>query len=264
VFANSQDPLLPGRRFSKRQTRLGAFAVCAAGLLAAGFANPTPKPAVKADRAAQKQALEEFNSLIGGWRGVGMPRRGSRRGAWIESAEWVWDFSKHGVAIRYVVKDGKQLQSARLTWDLRAKQYELTARFADKTSRTYKGRLNKTKLFLVSDPDKDGATYRITVTRLNDKRTLVLHERKPGKRSQFFRVAEVGYTREGTSLAVEGGGERECVVTGGKGTIRVSYKGKSYYVCCTGCRDAFNEDPEGILAAYRKRLEERKRKRAGK
>ncbi len=50
-------------------------------------------------------------------------------------------------------------------------------------------------------------------------------------------------------------------MTGGAGTIRVSYKGKSYYVCCTGCRDAFNDDPEGILADYRARLEERKKKK---
>ena len=264
MFRTTQRRLVPGRHFSKRGMWPAAFVVCAAGLLAAGFANPAPKPAVNSDQAEQKKALEEFNTLIGGWRGVGMPRRGSRRGAWIESAEWVWDFSKDSVAIRYVVKNGKQLQSARLTYKPKTKQYEMTALFADKTSRTYKGRLSKTKLVLLSDAGKDGAAYRMTVTRLNHKRTLVLHERKQGKQSQFFRIAEVGYTREGTSLAVEGGGEVECVVTGGKGTMRVSYKGKTYYVCCSGCRDAFNEDPEGILAAYRKRVEERKRKAAGK
>ena len=32
----------------------------------------------------------------------------------------------------------------------------------------------------------------------------------------------------------------------------VMHKGKTYYVCCTGCRDAFNDDPEGILAEYEK------------
>jgi YHS domain-containing protein len=238
--------------------------VCVTTAATAGVADSGRKPAAKSSHAEEKTALEEFNSLIGGWRGVGMPRRGSRRGAWIETAEWVWDFSKHGVAIKYIVKKGKQLQSARLTYDPKSKQYSLASVFADKSKRTYTGRLQKEKLSLVSHPDTDGATYRLTVTRLNDKRTLVLHERKPGKTGQFFRIAEVGYTREGTSLAVEGGGEVECVVTGGKGTMRVTHKGKTYYVCCSGCRDAFNEDPEGILAAYRKRVEERKRKAAGK
>ena len=99
-----------------------------------------PAPNTKdGTHAAQKLALAEFNSLIGGWRGVGQPRRNSTRGAWIETAEWVWDFSKHGVAVRYVVSSGKQLQSARITYDTKAKQYQLAATFADKTQRTYYG-----------------------------------------------------------------------------------------------------------------------------
>ncbi|MCP4510175.1 MAG: YHS domain-containing protein, partial [Fuerstiella sp.] len=40
------------------------------------------------------------------------------------------------------------------------------------------------------------------------------------------------------------------VVTGGLGTIAVSYKGKKYYVCCQGCVQAFNDDPETIIAEY--------------
>jgi len=34
---------------------------------------------------------------------------------------------------------------------------------------------------------------------------------------------------------------------GGLGTIEVTHAGKSYYVCCTGCRDYFNENPEKFL-----------------
>ena len=30
------------------------------------------------------------------------------------------------------------------------------------------------------------------------------------------------------------------------------YKGKTYYVCCSGCRDAFNENPEKFLKALKK------------
>ena len=44
-------------------------------------------------KTVQKKALGEFNSLIGGWRGTGQPRRGSNKGAWRETAEWVWDFT---------------------------------------------------------------------------------------------------------------------------------------------------------------------------
>jgi YHS domain-containing protein len=30
----------------------------------------------------------------------------------------------------------------------------------------------------------------------------------------------------------------------------VSYMGVTYYVCCSGCRDAFNENPAQIIREY--------------
>jgi YHS domain-containing protein len=30
----------------------------------------------------------------------------------------------------------------------------------------------------------------------------------------------------------------------------VSFQGVTYYVCCSGCLDAFNENPAKIVAAY--------------
>jgi len=95
----------------------------------------------------------------------------------------------------------------------------------------------------------------------------VLYQSRAPHQRQFARVAEVGYTRQGTRLAEEGGDGPECIVTGGKGTMKTQYKGMTYYFCCTGCRDAFLEDPEGILAeaqakAQRKR-EQSQRKKPG-
>ena len=55
--------------------------------------------------------------------------------------------------------------------------------------------------------------------------------------------------------------QRECVVTGGLGTIEVSFEGKTYYVCCTGCRDYFNDNPKEVLAEYFARKEEEKQKK---
>ena len=72
-------------------------------------------------------------------------------------------------------------------------------------------------------------------------------------------MAEVGYTREGTRLADSDSTGPECVVTGGLGTIPVSYNGKTYYVCCSGCKQAFDADPEGILAEFAQRRKDEKR-----
>jgi hypothetical protein len=95
-------------------------------------------------------------------------------------------------------------------------------------------------------------------TQLGDNRITVLFEKRGVKQSFYQRVAEVAFQREGTRLTAVDGNGPECVVTGGLGTIQVTFKGQSYYVCCTGCRDAFNDDPESILAAYA----ERKKKKA--
>ena len=39
--------------------------------------------------------------------------------------------------------------------------------------------------------------------------------------------------------------------------VPLTYKGETFYVCCSGCRDAFNENPE-------KYVKEFKAKKAGK
>src|SRR5580700_7411236 len=101
------------------------------------FAGP-PEPG-KSTKAA-KEALSQFNSLIGGWRGTAQPRRGSATGSWRESAEWVWDFSQPEPAIRYVVTDGKLLKSVRITFDDKNRLFHATAELADGAKRDYSGK----------------------------------------------------------------------------------------------------------------------------
>ena len=218
------------------------------------------KPTTSA-RVTARAALEEFNSLIGGWRGAGQPRRGSNRGAWSETAKWVWQLKSDTPALRYDVKKGKLLKSALLTYLPKNKVYRLDAKLADDEKRQYEGRLDKKKLVLESPDDTEGTRHRLTITRLNEKRTLVLFERRRTGRSRYSRVAEVGYTRAGTKLAEVGGGSPQCIVTGGKGTSTIVYKGKTYYLCCSGCREAFLDDPAGIIADAAKRKKNAAKKR---
>tara|TARA_R110002095_G_scaffold170840_1_gene148374 strand:- start:1077 stop:1787 length:711 start_codon:yes stop_codon:yes gene_type:complete len=216
----------------------------------------------KTDRDAAKQALAEFNSLIGGWRGVGMIKRNSRQGAWSEKAEWVWKFSPKSTSIDYQITDGKFLKSAMLTYDPQKKTYLVTAVLPDDTTRDYTGTLNKDTLILESQPDQDGAVSRISIRRLNEKRTLVLFEQRNQGQSFYYRLAEVGYTRAGTKLAESGTGGPECIVTGGAGTIQVSYLGKNYYVCCSGCKQAFEKDPETFIAEAKQKAEARRKQKS--
>ena len=235
--------------------------------LAAGADDKADKPVAKSEsttsesRAAIQDALSEFNSLVGGWRGVGQPNRSSNKGSWIESAEWVWEIKKDHVGLRYAVKDGKQLASGLLTWDPKTKNFVLEATLPDKSQRTYTGTLSGTKLTLQTPADADGSMHQIVITLKDEKRTLVLFQSRPKDQQQFTRVAEVGYTRDGTRLAEEGGGGPECIVTGGKGSMSTVYKGKTYYFCCTGCRDAFLDDPDAIIAQAEEKA--KKKREAG-
>jgi YHS domain-containing protein len=232
------------------------LALCAAVTISAATLLAAPPQSDRSTKSA-KEALSQFNSLIGGWRGTAQPRRGSAAGSWRESAEWVWDFSQSTPAIRYVVTDGKLLKSVRITFDDKANVFRATADLPGGSTRAYAGQFKDDRLVLDSPPDAKNEIQRLTVTRLNDKRTIVLFEKKRATSRGLSRVVEVGYTREGTRLAVEGGDGPECVVTGGKGTIPITYKGQTYYVCCSGCKQAFNENPEKILAEYRQRIEAR-------
>jgi hypothetical protein len=217
-------------------------------------------PPVATAKPATIQALQEYNVLIGSWRGVGQPKRGSQTGAWQEQLDSVWELKPQSNGIRWTVDAGKQWKSSLLSYDDSKKEYTLTVTLSDASSRLYRGKVEEKRLVMDSEPDDNKEVHRVTLSILNENRFTLLLEKRPERQSFFTRSAEIGYQRQGTRLAVAGSSGPECVVTGGLGTIMVSYKGKSYYVCCTGCRDAFNDDPEGILADYQKRKADEKAK----
>src|SRR5262249_10774456 len=63
--------------------------------------------------------------------------------------------------------------------------------------------------------------------------------------------------KEGESFAAGGAASDlpKCIVTGGAGTLTVMYQGKSFPICCSGCRDEFNENPDKYVKKYLARME---------
>ena len=92
---------------------------------------------------------------------------------------------------------------------------------------------------------------------------LLLIETKTASQPSFSRVAEVGYTRKGGSFASAADAGPKCIVTGGRGSMTVEHNGKTYYVCCSGCKAAFLDDPAAIIAeaAERSKKEAAERKK---
>ncbi len=202
-----------------------------------------------------KAELSKLQDYVGGWRGVGQVRRGSSRGAWSEKADWAWKFEDDAVSLTFDVKDSQYFESGELTAVEGDSAFQLKAKSKDQ-SLTYVGKLDADgRLVLLGEGVPADKPARISLRQVaGGKRMLMLFERRIGD-DRFQRLAEVGYTREGSSFG-KGTNYIECVVTGGVGTMPVKFEGKTYYVCCTGCRDYFNDDPAAVMADYRERKAE--------
>jgi YHS domain-containing protein len=208
------------------------------------------KGEVAPKRYADQEALKAYAPLVGSWRGVGQVERGRTRGAWTESADWAWKFTSDSAGLEIKVKKGKHLKAGVLRPGKAPGTFVFEATLADGTSRTFAGAAvgDRNRLVLTADGKAPaGGVRRVSINPLHDTRLLVLLEAEDPERHIFSRLGEVGYTREGVAFAA-GESYPLCIVTEGRGTIQVSYKGKTYWVCCSGCRDLFNDDPESVLA----------------
>ncbi len=235
---------------------LFALVVWSIGRELTAVEEPAPK-----DPSRVIAVLKPYQNLVGEWRGVGQPRRGSNRGAWQETVAALWQIQGRHPGIQWQVTEGKLWKSALLTTGDDVAPFVLRVQVDDTTERVYQGKTEADRLVLESPADAAGDVHRLTVTWLGGDRVVFLAEKRAAAQTFYQRVAEVAYQRQGTRLAAKDGGGPECVVTGGVGTIEVKYEGKTYYVCCTGCRDAFNDDPKGILAEYVERKKQEAEKK---
>lgn len=213
-------------------------------------------------RKTPKKALQQFNDLIGSWRAIGEPngtRAEKQRNFWQEKIAWEWQFKKDDVHLRAAIDKGKYFTAAELRYLPEKDRYQLTATTTAKERLVFEGTLEKKRLTLERKDEKKNETQRLVLNVLHFNRYLYSYEVKPAERVAFVKVYSVGATKEGVDFA--GGDDApECVVSGGLGTMPVVYKGKTYYVCCSGCRDAFNDEPEKYIKEYEARKKAKKTK----
>jgi YHS domain-containing protein len=241
-----------------------SICIClAVGLFALRAYGAEDKPASEAELASQKERLGKIQKLIGGWKGVGQPQRGSTKDSWTEQADWAWKFSPQRTAMFARTEQSKYFAKVEMVAEGKAGEYTLLATPKDGGDAiTYQGSLDKDeRLVLEQKSAPAGMPQRISLRFVADgKRLLMLYEGKTQFSDQLVRLAEVGYTRVGSGFG-QGAQGPECVVTGGAGTMAVEYMGQKYYVCCTGCRDYFNADPAKALAEYKERKEEERKEK---
>jgi hypothetical protein len=234
----------------------------ALGLLLAvpGLVLPALPAADESDKEEVKEKLRELQDFIGGWKGNGgpdKPRPGPRDPIWSEKLDWSWRFKGDDAWLALDVKDGKFLKGGQVRYLPDKKVYQLTAVDREGKSLLFEGTLkNDVLTFQRVDPESR-ATQQITMNvAAEGVRFIYRVAHKDEGKTFWVKDYLVACTKEGESLG-RAEKKNECVVSGGVGTMPVSYKGETYWVCCSGCRDAFNENPEKYIAEF-------KAKKAGK
>jgi hypothetical protein len=206
-----------------------------------------------------REALKPFNILVGSWKGSGSPE-GSlderQKGHWLETVVWEWQFKDDDAWLTVKFDKGKYFASGELRQVPGKDEFQLTLVTVDKEKRTYLGTL-KGKQFTAEREIADAKLVeRLTFSLLHDNRITYRVETRPATGTALTKKYLVGLTKEGVPFVEVGPSERECIVSGGTGTIPVTYEGKTYYVCCTGCRDEFKANP----AKYVKEWEAKRKK----
>ncbi len=231
-----------------------SFAMLAVLALAAALSADEPT------KKSPREALQAFSDMIGEWRCTGEPngtRDEIQKGFWTEKMAWEWQFKDKDAWLKIAFDKGKYYTGGELRYVPEKDHFALTLNTVQKEKITYIGTVemrDKTKIVSFErEVNKD--TQRLVFTLLHNNLYNYRYEEKPDGRPLFRMKWKVRAVKEGEAFAA-GSGKPECIVSGGAGTIQVSYMSKTYYVCCSGCRDEFNANP----AKYVKEFEEKQAK----
>src|SRR5262245_7299589 len=224
-----------------------------ATLLVVLFALPRLAADDGEEPASAKEALQALNDYIGEWKGTGdiEPAKKVSKTFWVETVNWAWRFEKDEASLLMSVKDGKFFKSGELRYLMTKKKYQLTATDLKDKKLVFEGELKNGRLILErADADKK-ETQQITMNVAGDGvRFNYWYKTKPAGKKIYSSGYLVACNKEGESLGGKKEG-KECPVSGGLGKIAVTFKDETYYVCCTGCRDAFNENPEKYVKEFK-------------
>lgn len=199
-----------------------------------------------------KEALQALQEYIGTWKGAA-----EKGGAvWKESADWSWRFKDKDAWISVTFPEGRHLKGGDIRYLPDKGKYQLTAKDKDGKSLVFEGELKRGRLVLERKDADTKETQQVALnTAAGGIRFVLAYSVKPPNRTFYTKQYQVAFTKEGEAFAGGAAAKKvECIVTGGLGTIPVSYMGVTYYVCCSGCRDAFNDDPAFYVKQAKKKV----------
>jgi len=219
------------------------------------------------------QELKPLQVLIGEW--SGKTQKIISGAVSIEEPAWRRDFTTNveQPALVFISESSPYFKTGRLTYLIDTAEYQLTVTDRYGTERVYQGTFSEPVRDVVGDDKNLQRTYKLQLVQVspeegnkwrqvvfnqqeNNRYLLEIYDQRGGG---MIRYDTVENQRLGTSFALNPDDYRgkECVISGGLGTMTVSHNGQSYYVCCSGCRDAFNDDPKTWIARYAKKKNRR-------
>ncbi|MCS6866398.1 MAG: YHS domain-containing protein [Gemmataceae bacterium] len=203
-----------------------------------------------------KEAFQPFQGLIGSWKGRGTPEGNKDEraaGAWEEKITWEWKFQDGDAWLHIRFTGSKHFMHGDLRYtpagDASEARFTLTLSCSDRSTATFAGTYDAQLRVLTLTRTDGPATeeQRLVFSLLHPNRYLYRFDVRPAHtKVAFTKKYQVGATKEGEAFAQVPKGP-ECIVSGGLGTITVVYKGQTYYVCCSGCRDEFRAHPEKYI-----------------
>lgn len=233
-------------------------------------ANADSKPDAEKQIQTIITKLQPLQVLLGQWRGT--TRREYENFKAVDNHEWVWDLRTKPDQPALAIQSDKSpyIKTARLTWDTAQNRFMMTAVDPGGMTREFTGDFTDPVHEIVGSDDKLHKVFRLefdqndsgdnseawqfAFAQQENNRYLLEVAKRRGK-ANFARFDTVSTQREGTSFAVSDTGyaEKTCIISEGLGTMEVTYKGRSYWVCCTGCKAAFEEDPATWIARAAKK-----------
>lgn len=216
-------------------------------------------------RRMQIERLQPLQVMLGTWKGTTQREFGDFKA--LDEPVWVWDFQTDAdhPALVMTSQSSPYFRAMRLSYRAAQDDFVLSIQDPEGRSRTLTGQFTQPveefqgddkrlhrryKLELTEHaPADDGDAWQVLFNQQENNRYLVELSRRRGPR--FMRFDTIAHQRAGTSFALDDAdyGEQACIITGGLGTSTIAYKGKTYWVCCSGCRAAFEENPEKWIAA---------------
>ncbi|MBS0263373.1 MAG: hypothetical protein JSS02_15635 [Planctomycetes bacterium] len=222
-------------------------------------------------------ALQPFQLLLGQWRWITNKKfEGKNKSG--EDLAWVWDF-KHDPQQPALTSQSETHPYIRQLWfsfQPEENTFQVQVRPVEGPDREMQGTWTEDgepreeadgkrvqhsyKLQLTQVTPAEGDQWQIVFSQLDNDQYLLTLSRKAASSKQFSQLDVVRQQRLGTSFAVADSDNPgpKCIISGGLGSMSVTYKGKSYPVCCSGCAAAFNDDPERWLAKLAERDKDKK------